>query len=66
MGVDFTHCDVHWSYIGFNNARRRLAREIGVSLDEMLGFGLDKHVAREWYTVDDSAIVPLLHHSDCC
>ena len=60
MGLDFSHCDASWSYSGFNNFRRRLAKEIGVDIDEMEGFNGD----RPWSEVDDD-IVHLLDHSDC-
>jgi hypothetical protein len=60
MGIDFSHCGAHWSYSGFNAFRRRLANEIGMNLDEMIGFGGD----RAWEEFDDP-ILPLLNHSDC-
>ncbi|WP_313469847.1 hypothetical protein [Lysinibacillus sp.] len=60
MGLNFSHCDVGWSYSGFNNFRRRLAQQIEMDLDDMVGFGgnIPFHIYQ-----DD--IVPLLNHSDC-
>lgn len=60
MGLDFSHCDAHWSYSGFHFFRKRLAAEIRVELDEMAGFG----GTGDWSKVKDP-IVPLLNHSDC-
>lgn len=60
MGVDFSHCDAHWSYSGFDSFRMNLASQIGINLDEMMGYGGD----RSWDEIDDP-IKPLLNHSDC-
>lgn len=60
MGLDFSHCEARWSYSGFGRFRRRLAKQIGINLDDMYGFGGE----REWDTVNDP-IKPLLDHSDC-
>jgi hypothetical protein len=60
MGLDFSHCDAHWSYSGFNRFRTRIAKDIGVDLDKMYGFG----GSTSWDTVKD-AMVPFLYHSDC-
>lgn len=38
MGLGFSHGGVSWSYGGFGNFRRKLAREIGVNIDQMSGF----------------------------
>lgn len=38
MGLDFTHCEAHWSYSGFMVFRRKLAKAIGVDLNRMEGF----------------------------
>ena len=67
MGLDFINGDdAHWSYSGFNSFRRRLAKEIGIDLDEMQGFGHlnGKPGWRSWDEVDDP-IKPFLMHSDC-
>lgn len=60
MGLDFSHGNAHWSYSGFNNFRRRLAAQIGLDLNDMIGFG-------GWRTWDDinDKIKPFLTHSDC-
>lgn len=47
-----------WSYSGFNTFRERLAKEIGLNLSDMVGFG-----GKKKWPKDD--IVPLLNHSDC-
>jgi hypothetical protein len=60
MGVDFSHCDAHWAYSGFNRFRTRLAKEIGFDLDSMEGFG----GTTKWETMADP-IKALLNHSDC-
>ena len=72
MGLDFSHCEAHWSYSGFNRFRARLAKEIGIVLEEMRGFmpfGLtpeekENWPGKEWAEVDDP-IVHFLDHSDC-
>jgi hypothetical protein len=59
-----------WSYSGFNDFRTRLARVIGITLNDMSGFGFLAEKAGkqskniDWSEVDDP-IVPLLDHSDC-
>ena len=63
MGIDFSHCDAHWAYSGFNRFRLCLANEIGVDLDKMEGFS-DKNKPISWDKVKDD-IKPLLSHSDC-
>ncbi|MCP1180516.1 MULTISPECIES: hypothetical protein [Bacillus] len=60
MGLDFNHSDAHWGYSGFNNFRRKLAREINLDLDAMEGFGGDF----SWDLVKDD-IKDFLNHSDC-
>lgn len=60
MGLDFSHTDARWAYSGFANFRRRLAKEIGMDLDAMEGFGGD--IKFELFKDD---IIPLLDHSDC-
>jgi hypothetical protein len=49
-----------WSYSGFKHFRTELAKEAGITLSEMNGFG----GARSWSKAHDD-IVPLLNHSDC-
>lgn len=60
MGLDFSHTDVRWSYTGFSIFRKKLAKQIGMDLDKMVGFGGDIPFAN---FKDD--IIPLLDHSDC-
>lgn len=59
MGLSFRGSNVGWAYSGFNRFRARLAKEIGLDLDLMEGFGGD----RKWSCQD--AIIPFLNHSDC-
>jgi hypothetical protein len=67
MGIDFSHCDAHWSYGGFNHARTRLAEAVGFVLTDMQGFGTltgQTPGARSWDEITDP-VKPLLNHSDC-
>ena len=38
MGLDFSPCETHWGYIGFNWFRVKLAAEAGIALNCMQGF----------------------------
>ena len=38
MGLDFSHCEAHWSYSGFMNFRTKLATQAGIALSCMSGF----------------------------
>jgi len=60
MGLDFDKSDAHWAYSGFHRFRCRLAKEAGIDLNSMEGFG----GGISWDTFDDP-IKPLLDHSDC-
>ena len=60
MGVCFSHGRASWSCTGFNRFRSRLADLIGISLDEIAGYGGNKTFEGE-----EDPIVPLLDHSDC-
>jgi len=60
MGLDFSHCNAHWAYSGFNRFRTNLAYEIGIDLESMQGFG----GSQSWNGRKDP-ITHLLHHSDC-
>ncbi len=61
MGIDFNNNNAHWSYIGFNEFRARLAEEIGIGdLRSMVGFG----GTRSWRNIKDP-LKPLMNHSDC-
>lgn len=71
MGIDFSHCDSHWSYYGFHWFRVRLAKEIGIDLEKMEGFedlrsmstgSFEKGMS--WKGIKDP-IKCLLNHSDC-
>jgi len=58
-----------WSYSGFMDFRIRLAKEIGINLEEMKYFEIlsgfnNKQKGKDWENVNDD-IVPLLIHSDC-
>lgn len=61
MGLDFSHCDAHWSYSGFNRFRNKLVEALGytTSLDDMYENGsyADK--------LKHERIFPLIDHSDC-
>ena len=60
MGLDFCGSDAHWAYSGFHRFRVKLAKEIGIDLDNMAGFDGDL----PWSEIIDP-IKPLLNHSDC-
>lgn len=63
MGLGFNNSTASWSYSGFHNFRKRLALEIDVRLDDMIGFKSgDDGIS--WDTVKDP-IKLLLNHSDC-
>lgn len=51
---------IHHSYSGFAAFRRRIARQIGIDLDRMVGFG----GRRSWAKIADP-LAALLNHSDC-
>jgi hypothetical protein len=60
MGLNFSHCDAHWSYGLFHEFRELLASEIGMNLNQMEGFG-----GTIPFTDFDDPIIPFLEHSDC-
>ena len=62
MGIDFSHCDAYWAYSGFHRFRVRLAKEVGIDLNEMRGFG---GAQLKWANPKDDPIIHLLDHSDC-
>jgi hypothetical protein len=71
MSLDFRGYDVNWSYFGFHDFRVKLAREIGIDLNQMHGFFAPWRGQKEedfkdisWDTVSDP-IKLLLDHSDC-
>lgn len=38
MGIDFSHCEAHWSYSGFGHFRKMVAETAGIKLSDMYGF----------------------------
>lgn len=60
MGLAFVQSSASWSYNGFHEFRTRLAKTIGINLEDMVGFGGNK----EWKEVKDP-LKYLLNHSDC-
>ena len=60
MGLDTTHNCWHGPYSHFNNFRRWVAKQIGLNLDSMEGFGGDIS-----FDITNHPIKPLLEHSDC-
>ncbi|WP_100487859.1 hypothetical protein [Sporolactobacillus pectinivorans] len=60
MGINFSHCDAHWCYGLFHEFRVKLAREIGMDLNKMEGFGGNMS-----FSDFNDDILPLLNHSDC-
>jgi hypothetical protein len=72
MGLDFSHCDAHWAYSGFNRFRTRLCQELGVDWEAIVGKLFQKMTTEEEKQADaefakiaDHDIAPLLNHSDC-
>lgn len=61
MGLDFSHCDVSWGYIGFGNFRNRLAREINFPEYESIRNTDDPAFEK----IKEDGLLPLLAHSDC-
>lgn len=71
MGLDFSGSEASWSYTGFNEfrfrCRGRLAKEIGIDLNAMHGFG----GPTPWEALPPppqmagDPIIPFLNHSDC-
>jgi hypothetical protein len=61
MGIDIYPGGAHWSYSGFHAFRKALAQEVGIDLDEMVGFGGET----PWPNSKKEPIVHLLNHSDC-
>ena len=61
MGLDFSHCEAHWGYGGFNRFRVRIINNLGIlsaNPNNWPDFLKDERL------VNDS-IYPLLDHSDC-
>lgn len=60
MGIDFSHCDAHWAYSGFNRFRSRLASAVGIDWEEIFE---SKNIKTLLKCKDP--IIGLLNHSDC-
>jgi hypothetical protein len=69
VSIAFTHCTAQWSYSGFNAARTRLAAQIGIVLDDMVGFGSFSSRSTRgqtpWPHPSTNPLIYLLNHSDC-
>jgi hypothetical protein len=66
VGIDISPGGAHGSYSGFHRFRQRVAKQAGIVLDEMEGFGnRDEGTpgTKKWQEGDP--IVHLLNHSDC-
>lgn len=60
MGLDFSHCDAHWTYGGFNQFRHRLAsKAMGFEVDNIY----DHRNIVSYFRIDP--IYKFLDHSDC-
>ena len=71
MGLGFSESKASWSYTGFMDFRERLAAEIGIDLQKMVGFSNRKYHSPDhilgtmpWDKITDP-IKPFLNHSDC-
>ncbi len=62
MGIDFSHCNAHWSYSGFGQYRRRIWNQCGFSDD--LYFLYKEDVWLEQISVDHP-LYDFFDHSDC-
>ena len=61
MGLDTSHNCWHGPYSSFNRFRHWVAENIGINLDEYIGFGGDK----EYGEIENHDLFPFLFHSDC-
>lgn len=69
MGLDFTHCEAHWSYSGFHNFRQRLwdqlHKEYSIPTDDLIGmYGFGGDTSWDLFPADDPMRV-FMNHSDC-
>lgn len=62
MGLDTTHNCWHGPYSSFNRFRHSLASQIGINLDEYVGYGPTE--GKDLNSIQHG-IRPLLNHSDC-
>lgn len=60
MGLDTSHNAWQGGYSRFGDWRRWLAKQIGMNLNDMEGFGGDRK-----FSDFDHPVLPLLNHSDC-
>lgn len=59
MGLSFSHGNANWGYLSFDAFRFRLAKTIGITLSDMVGFS-----GKKVWPYED-VIELLLDHSDC-
>lgn len=62
MGLDTTHNCWHGAYSSFNRFRYSLGKQIGINLDDYIGYG-DKGTKN--LTEIEHDLMPLFNHSDC-
>lgn len=62
MGLDTTHNCWHGPYSSFNNFRYSLGHQIGIDLDNYIGYG--DHGTISINTIEHD-LFPLFNHSDC-
>ncbi len=48
MGLDFSHCEARWGYIGFMQFRTKLAAEAGIALRCMDGFNYNSSLSQQY------------------
>lgn len=63
MGLDTTHNCWYGPYSSFNEFRHCLATQIGIKLDEYIGYN-NSNATKDLDTIEHD-IKPLLIHSDC-
>lgn len=62
MGLDTTHNCWHGPYSSFNRFRYSLGKQIGINLDEYIGYG---EIGTKDIASINHDLVPLFDHSDC-
>lgn len=62
MGLDTSHDCFYGQYSSFNRFRKSLASQIGIDLEEYIGYG--KKGTKDLKSIEHD-IQPLLNHSDC-
>lgn len=62
MGLDFSHCEAHWSYSGFNLFRRKIA-SIVMETENMIDNLYDDRLIFKYLSAEP--IYPFINHSDC-